>query len=92
MRRAGAFIEAVRASRAFHGHRAYPPATVAQYRAFVQRGRRPTHIGHLVCTEAGVLAGVININEIVRGGFCSGYLGYYALAPHQGEGYMRAGH
>ena len=37
------------------------------------------------------LAGVININEIVRGRFCSGYLGYYALVPHNGRGYMKRG-
>ena len=30
-------------------------------------------------------------NEIVRGIFCSGYLGYYAFAPHHGHGYMKQG-
>jgi ribosomal-protein-alanine N-acetyltransferase len=34
---------------------------------------------------------VIDISEIVRGVFCSGYLGYYAFVPHHGCGYMRAG-
>ena len=34
---------------------------------------------------------MININEIVRGVFCSGYLGYYAFVPHDGRGYMRTG-
>ena len=41
--------------------------------------------------ENGALAGVININEIVRGRFCSGYLGYYAFAPHNQRGYMTGG-
>ena len=36
-------------------------------------------------------AGVININEIVRGVFCSGYLGYYAFVPHNERGYMKKG-
>ena len=40
---------------------------------------------------ANELAGVININEIVRGKFLSGYLGYYAFVPHNGRGYMNAG-
>jgi ribosomal-protein-alanine N-acetyltransferase len=44
-----------------------------------------------VCTDDGELAGVINISEIVRGVFCSGYLGYYAFVPHAGGGYMRSG-
>jgi ribosomal-protein-alanine N-acetyltransferase len=91
MKRATAFIDAVRRSRKVHGRWTHPPATTEQYRAFVQRVRKPTHIGHLVCTEEGSLAGVININEVVRGSFCSGYLGYYALAPHHGHGYMREG-
>lgn len=91
MRRASALIAAVRSSRALHRHWARPPSTIAQYRAFVQRVRGSAHMGHLVCTEDGLLAGVININEIVRGSFGSGYLGYYALAPNHGRGYMRAG-
>jgi RimJ/RimL family protein N-acetyltransferase len=41
--------------------------------------------------HANELAGVININEIVRGAFCSGYLGYYAFVPHHGCGYMTQG-
>ena len=91
MRRAAEFIAAARRSRALHGRWARAPSTIADYRAFVRRARGPAHIGHLVCTEAGELAGVVNINEIVRGAFCSGYLGYYALAPHDGRGYVRAG-
>lgn len=91
MRRAAAFIEAVRNSRQLHRRWVYPPITLEQYRAYVRRLRRPAHVGHFVCTEEDLLAGVINVSEIVHGSFCSGYLGYYALAPHQGRGYMRAG-
>ncbi len=40
---------------------------------------------------SGALVGVINISEIVRGAFRSGYLGYYAFAPHAGQGHMREG-
>jgi ribosomal-protein-alanine N-acetyltransferase len=39
----------------------------------------------------GELAGVVNVSEIVRGQFCSGYLGYYAFVPNDGCGYMLAG-
>jgi RimJ/RimL family protein N-acetyltransferase len=34
---------------------------------------------------------VINLSEIVRGSFQSAYMGYYALAPHAGKGFMSAG-
>jgi [ribosomal protein S5]-alanine N-acetyltransferase len=91
MRRATEFVAAVLRSRRLHGRWVNPPATREQYRAFVRRMRKPAYASHLVLTEDDELAGVINISEIVRGAFCSGYLGYYAFAPHDGRGYMRAG-
>ena len=91
LRHAAAFLAAVRRSRSLHGRWVHPPATREQYAEFLRRVRRPTHLSHLVCSEDGELAGVVNISEIVRGSFCSGYLGYYAFAPRQGRGYLRAG-
>jgi ribosomal-protein-alanine N-acetyltransferase len=91
MRRATAFIAAVRRSRRLHGRWVRPPATREQYQAFVRRAREATRASHLVCTDDGELAGVINISEIVRGAFCSGYLGYYAFVPHAGRGHLRLG-
>jgi ribosomal-protein-alanine N-acetyltransferase len=91
MRRAAAFIEAAARSRRLHGRWTAPPLTLERYRAFVQRSRKSSNACHFVCTRDGDLAGVININEIVRGVFCSGYLGYYAFVPHDGCGYMRSG-
>ena len=91
LRRSADFLEAVQRSRALHGRWVQPPGTLAEYRAFVQRYRKQNHAGHLLYTEDDVLAGVVNISEIVRGAFCSGYLGYYAFAPQQGRGLMRAG-
>jgi ribosomal-protein-alanine N-acetyltransferase len=85
------FLAAVRSSRKLHGHWAEPPRTAAQFRAFVKRARDPRHVCYLVCTREGELAGVININEIVRGTAQYGYLGYYALAPHEANGRMREG-
>ena len=91
MPRAAAFIDAVARSRKLHGRWTSPPTTRERYREFVERSRKPGNESHFVCTPEGELAGVININEIVRGVFCSGYLGYYALVPHDRCGYMRAG-
>jgi ribosomal-protein-alanine N-acetyltransferase len=85
------FLAAVRRSRRLHGRWAMPPRTSKQYRAYIAGLNGPDHYGHFVCTEAGELAGVINVNEIARGSFQSAYLGYYAFAPHAGRGYMRAG-
>ena len=85
------FLSAVARSRKLHRHWARPPRTVAEFEASLKRLQSGSHIGHWVCTEDGKLAGVININEIVRGVFRSGYLGYYAFAPHNGRGYMKRG-
>ena len=85
------FLAAVARSRKLHRHWARPPKTVAEFKASLKRLQSGSHIGYWVCTENGELAGVININEIVRGVFRSGYLGYYAFAPHNGRGYMKRG-
>ena len=51
-----------------------------------------THAGLLVCrVDDDAMAGVFNFSEIVRGTFQSAYLGYYAFAPHAGDGYMSDG-
>lgn len=39
----------------------------------------------------GGLAGIININAIIRGAFHNGFLGYYALEPYEGQGLMFEG-
>ena len=33
--------------------------------------------------------GVLNLSEIIRGPLQQAFLGYYAFAPHAGNGYMR---
>ena len=90
-RHAEELIAAVRRSRRLHGPWANAPSTRAQYRDFLERSRTPSRISRFVRTGDGELAGVVNVSEIVLGSFCSAYLSYYALDPHQRRGYMRAG-
>jgi ribosomal-protein-alanine N-acetyltransferase len=85
------FLAAVARSRRLHRHWARPPKTVAEFKAYIQRLHDGPHVGYWVCTEDKQLAGVININEIVRGVSRSGYLGYYAFVPHNAQGYMKRG-
>src|SRR5262249_8037830 len=86
------FLAAVRRSRDLLRGRADPPSTRRAYRAYVRRLTSATHRGHLVVLRSSdALAGVINLNEIVRGAFQGAYVGCYALAPHAGHGYMRQG-
>ena len=85
------FLAAVARSRKLYRHWARPPRTAREFEESLKRLERGAHIGYWICTEDGELAGVININEIVRGSFCSGYLGYYAFVPHNRRGYMGKG-
>ena len=91
LRRQDEFLAAVARSRKLHRHWAHPPSSANEFREHLKRLRSVRHVMHWVCTEDGELAGVININEIVRGVFDSGYLGYYAFVPHNGQGFMKRG-
>ena len=90
-RRREDFLAAARKSRRLHGQWTSAPQTPSEFDAYLKRDPAKTHLGYWVVTETRELAGVINISEIVRGSFCSGYLGYYAFAPHDGQGYMTQG-
>jgi ribosomal-protein-alanine N-acetyltransferase len=74
-RRRAEFLAAVKRSRRLHGHWASPPRTAKAFNKSLERYSSKARIGYWVVTESGELAGAININEIVRGSFRSGYLG-----------------
>lgn len=83
------FLRLNRASRRLHRGLVAPPLTARQWAAYLARRRRPESPGFLVCrAEDGAIVGGININEIVRGVFQSGYLGYQIGAPFARRGYM----
>jgi len=90
-RRREEFLEAARRSRRLHGRWVRAPRTAEEYGELLRRERSPNRVGHFICTPEGQLAGVINISEVVRGLFRSGYLGFYSFVPHAGRGYMREG-
>lgn len=84
--------ELARVSHKLHRPWVAPPATADDYRAYLKQIRSERRQGLLVCRRDDArIAGVINMNEIVRGVFCSTYLGYYAHADHAGQGYMTEG-
>jgi len=96
---AAAFLAAARASRRLHARWVRPPESPVRFAAYVARfgpgardPQRAKHAGFLVLRCADdALVGVFNLSEIVRGVFQSAYLGYYAFAPHAGDGYMAEG-
>ena len=86
------FIDAVRRSRSLHGRWVSPPQSPEEYAAYLERLQSPSHEAFFLRrADRNDLVGVVNLSEIVRGAFCSGYLGYYALAPHHGQGLMKLG-
>jgi ribosomal-protein-alanine N-acetyltransferase len=86
------FLESVRSSRRLHHPWTDPPDTPAKFRDFLEHMQPPTNYCFLVCRHSDETSvGVINLTNIVRGLFQSGYLGYYAFAGYEGRGYMKAG-
>ena len=91
------FLARVEASRALHGPWVHPPRTPAEFRYYLARAARewdalPGHACRLVvrATDDAVV-GAANLNNLLWGGLRAAQLGYYALAPHAGRGYVREG-
>lgn len=88
---APALAELGRASLRLHRPWVYPPTTARAVARWL-RTTGPNRRRLLVCRRGdGAIAGVVNVSEIVRAAFQSAYLGYYAFAPHAGQGYMTEG-
>lgn len=84
------FTARARESRSLHHPWLFPPGDTDAYAAYAGRLiEDPTKAGFLVCElDGGGIAGFININNIVRGGFLCGALGYGAFAHAAGRGLM----
>jgi [ribosomal protein S5]-alanine N-acetyltransferase len=68
------------------------PATPEDFRAYIRRYERPGEESLLICLRsAGAIAGLVNINSIIRGRFQCGSLSYAAFAPTAGQGYLTEG-
>jgi [ribosomal protein S5]-alanine N-acetyltransferase len=85
------FLAAVVKSRRLHGAWVTAPRSSAEYRLYLKERRGPRQMKYFICSDVGELCGVVNLSEIVRGSFQSAYMGYYALSPHAGKGFMSAG-
>ncbi|GAB2714232.1 GNAT family N-acetyltransferase [Streptomyces bullii] len=85
------FTARARESKDLHHPWLFPPDSAQAYTAYAGRLiEDPTKAGFLVCEkDDGSLAGFININNIVEGGFQCGTLGYGAFAHAAGRGLMR---
>ncbi|MGW2013450.1 GNAT family N-acetyltransferase [Streptomyces sp. NPDC001927] len=85
------FTARARESRATHRPCLFPPDRPEHYVAYAKAlTEDPARAGFLVCerAEQGRIAGFLNINNIVRGAFLSGALGYGAFTHAAGRGLM----
>lgn len=94
------FTARARESRELHRPWLFPPADPDAYAAYAGTLLAdPTRSGFLVCERngaagspaGGAIAGFININNIVMGGFRCGALGYGGFAHAAGRGLMSEG-
>lgn len=86
------FLALMDQSRNLHEPWISPPLTERAFAHYLARTRADDHDGLLVCERVSQqIAGVININNIVRGSFLSASLGYYVGEPYLGRGYMQFG-
>jgi ribosomal-protein-alanine N-acetyltransferase len=85
------FLGAVVRSRRLHGSWVTAPTSAAEYRLYLKERQGPRSYKYFICDESAAICGVMNVTQVIRGSFQSAYLGYYALAPHAGKGFMRMG-
>lgn len=86
------FLGLVRASTQLHHPWMTLPSTPEQFEAYLARYAEPGEESVLVCVRgSGAIAGVVNINSIIRGRFQSGSIAYAAFVPTAGQGYLTEG-
>ncbi|MEV5750051.1 GNAT family N-acetyltransferase [Actinoallomurus sp. NPDC052308] len=86
------FLELVAASGDLHRPWMTLPSTPQEFQAYLARYAQPGEESLLVCLRStGAIAGLVNINSIIRGRFQNGSLAYAAFAPTAGQGYMTEG-
>ena len=86
------FLALAHASVRLHNPWMSLPLSAEEFQAYLRRHQRPSEESLLVCLRgSGAIAGLININSIIRGRFQCGSLSYAAFAPTAGRGYMTEG-
>jgi [ribosomal protein S5]-alanine N-acetyltransferase len=89
---AAEFVEAVIASHKLHHPWLDAPDSAVRFALYLERARSHDQLSFLLRhPPCGQLIGFVNVNNIVRGGFQCGYLGYGAFAGHAGQGLMTEG-
>jgi [ribosomal protein S5]-alanine N-acetyltransferase len=86
------FLDLVAASVDLHRPWMSLPSTPERFQEHVARYSASEDESLLVChRETGAIAGLFNINSVIRGRFQNGSLAYAAFVPYAGRGYLSEG-
>jgi len=86
------FLDAIRSSGRLHRPWVFAPSNHEEFEAYLDRIRSGRTIPFLVRRKSDAhLTGVVNVSEPVMGVFRSAYLGFYAFAGFERQGYMTEG-
>jgi [ribosomal protein S5]-alanine N-acetyltransferase len=84
-----AFTAAMRRSRRLHGRWTDGPETPEEYAVYLAKAAEPRRAYYLArLREGGDIVGYINLGEIIRGSLDQAFMGYAAVAGHEGRGLM----
>jgi ribosomal-protein-alanine N-acetyltransferase len=85
-------IQRAKESVSFHRPWIFPSASLSDFMAYLDRSSTPRHRGYLVCRKSDDrIAGVVNLNEIIRGALHGAFVGYWGHAGFCGDGLMTEG-
>ena len=83
------FIEGIRRSRRLHGRWAGGPETPEEYAVSLAKAREERRRYFFArLRDGGDIVGYLNLGEIIRGSLDQAFLGYGAIAGHEGRGLM----
>jgi len=83
------FLIKATASKELHVDWTQPPHNKKDFLTYLERLTKDNQFGAFIkLNKTNELIGVININEIVKGAFKSGYLGYYIFSGFEKQGLM----
>jgi ribosomal-protein-alanine N-acetyltransferase len=86
------FVASALISKKLHASWVSAPLTAAAFRSRLRRLTEPSSYAFAVRRlDSGRIAGYVDITNIVRGNFLSGYVSYYAFAGHERQGYLKEG-
>jgi ribosomal-protein-alanine N-acetyltransferase len=86
------FTELVEASKSLHYPWILAPSTADEFEKYIGRFDQNLAEGFVIClSDTGSIVGFVNINEIVRGPYQRGVIGYGAFTSTVGLGYMTDG-